>query len=894
MAILTTATNSYLDWFRYASVCGLLLTLAWSAQAANTIDPATIGATDVVLDPFDQQTPLANPLADPLNLGSEDLAVGNTVSGVLLIDGGSTVANRLGYLGYQPGSFGLVGVRDAGSTWENTNRIFVGYDGEGLLSVMAGGSVTSNGGDIASRASSVGTATVTGPGSTWSSSGSIQVGGSGNGTLNVTGGASVTNASSNIGNMPDSVGDVTVDGNGSTWTNNSELNVGFAGTGSLQVSGGGTVSSASAYISRFADSIGSATVDGTGSTWNSAAGLTIGPQGNLTISSGGAVTAADRTRLNFDDTHAASIFFDEGSLTTGSLYAFPRDLPGNGIINTKGLVSDVDLTFDASNGLSKTLNFNELPGQNVTVQLDIDGTGDIGVGYRGTATMHVADGFVLPSVQGHIGSGAGSIGAATVEGNGTRWENSSFLFVGSGGKGSTTVSGGAGLTSAGSFVGFLPDSEGEVTIDGTGSNWNDSETISVGSSGTGTLNISAGGSVNSLGAIVGDEDRSIGNVSIHGAGSNWTTTVGITNIGRTGDASLSITGGGSFNTHDAFVSRFSRSESIVHIEGTGSTWTNTGFLNIAGRGQATVRIAEGGTLNTNIVSLGRVAGAAKGTVIVEGPGSTFNAAADIFVAHEADGTLNVLAGGQVNSTTGRIANGGLPSPTGVANVDGIGSTWTNTTNLVVGNNGEGFLNITGGGLVSVGGTLTIGSSFIGDPESFVSLATGGMLAVAGDIDDSITQFLDNIPHIASRDVLRYWDETHEIWSPITDAVLGDDYTLQFLTSGDLAGHTLLTVGELPNTPGDYNDDGIVNTADYTLWRDNLGANLAFPNETATPGEVTQEDYVVWRSNFGSGASFALTTSPSIVPEPSSMLLLLMALSLTCRRSSFQSTTAAAS
>jgi hypothetical protein len=40
--------------------------------------------------------------------------------------------------------------------------------------------------------------------------------------------------------------------------------------------------------------------------------------------------------------------------------------------------------------------------------------------------------------------------------------------------------------------------------------------------------------------------------------------------------------------------------------------------------------------------------------------------------------------------------------------------------------------------------------------------------------------------------------------------------------------------------GDYNDNGVVDAADYVLWRDNLGLTTVLPNDP-TPGMVTQDD-----------------------------------------------------
>jgi hypothetical protein len=57
--------------------------------------------------------------------------------------------------------------------------------------------------------------------------------------------------------------------------------------------------------------------------------------------------------------------------------------------------------------------------------------------------------------------------------------------------------------------------------------------------------------------------------------------------------------------------------------------------------------------------------------------------------------------------------------------------------------------------------------------------------------------------------------------------------------------------------GDFNEDGFVDAADYTIWRDNLGTNVVLANETATPGQVTNEDYQTWRTNFGSSSNVQL-------------------------------------
>lgn len=61
------------------------------------------------------------------------------------------------------------------------------------------------------------------------------------------------------------------------------------------------------------------------------------------------------------------------------------------------------------------------------------------------------------------------------------------------------------------------------------------------------------------------------------------------------------------------------------------------------------------------------------------------------------------------------------------------------------------------------------------------------------------------------------------------------------------------------TNGDYNDNGVVDAADYTIWRDNFGSSVSLPNDP-TPGSVDQGDYDVWRSNFG-GTEAPVTPGP---------------------------------
>ncbi len=73
-------------------------------------------------------------------------------------------------------------------------------------------------------------------------------------------------------------------------------------------------------------------------------------------------------------------------------------------------------------------------------------------------------------------------------------------------------------------------------------------------------------------------------------------------------------------------------------------------------------------------------------------------------------------------------------------------------------------------------------------------------------------------------------------------------------------------------PGDYNQDGVVNSDDYNLWRQNFGSTSSLAADGNGNGVVDAADYVVWR-NAASGGSGAGNLGSSIaVPEPSTAVL----------------------
>jgi hypothetical protein len=69
--------------------------------------------------------------------------------------------------------------------------------------------------------------------------------------------------------------------------------------------------------------------------------------------------------------------------------------------------------------------------------------------------------------------------------------------------------------------------------------------------------------------------------------------------------------------------------------------------------------------------------------------------------------------------------------------------------------------------------------------------------------------------------------------------------------------------------GDYNDDGVVNAADYTVWRD-AAPSTVLPNEEVSPGGTDIADYLYWAERYGATDTGLPATA---IPEPTTLLML---------------------
>lgn len=309
-------------------------------------------------------------------------------------------------------------------------------------------------------------------------------------------------------------------------------------------------------------------------------------------------------------------------------------------------------------------------------------------------------------------------------------------------------------------------------------------------------------------------------------------------------------------------------------------YTSQHAIELAGE---TATLTGAGTLtNENqITGTGRIE-----VLTINAAGGTINATADTLTFTQA---VTNQSGGQINAIGSTLSfDGGLISDGEVNLIN------TTVTGDVV---NDGVVALAGSNTFT--GTVSGGGSFTGTGTAAFAgtLAPGnspGLLTFEGDLDLDPTATLEieiggTTPGV---DYDRVEVDGFATLQGTLDVTLlngfvpevGDDFAFLFasgafdasfaainlpdLSSEGLSwelnpGGATLFLEAVPALDGDYNLDGTVDAADYTVWRAGLGTTF------------TEADYAVWRTNFGATSS---TATSRAVPEPTAGLLSLIAIS----------------
>ncbi len=713
---------------------------------------------------------------------SSTLTVGFSGKGTLSVTNGGNVTNGpASYIGENAGSIGTVTIDGPASTW-STGYLAIGFSGNATLTITNGAHVNVSSvlsqSSIGSGTGSNGIATIDGPSSAWTTSYQFYVGQSGNGTLNITDGATVTVGQAlyvayavsstgliNFGSVGGTLatqslyasptqftGNGTINTNGLvtdmsiqfdathglkqslTWNDAGQnvsvnldmsgismapgdLGAGYQGVGSLTIQEGIAVTAANVYLGFKTGSVGTGIISGNGSAC-SATNLYVGNSGNASLSilndgsmtvsataavgentgsvgtvvvdgigsalhgnvlsignsgtgtlviSWGAVVSANQTYVS----GTVGFGSNGGVLTTQTLYfSSPSQFTGTGTINTAGLVADGVLVFDSSHGLTQNFSWNS-PTQNVTLALDLTGQsgpiGDLGAGFLGTGVLTIDAGASVTSANGTFGVNAAAVGTGIVSGAGSMWTNTS-IYLGKSGKGILNVTNGGTInTSADSFIGYGTGS-GVATVQGAGSTWS-GRNFYVDYTGPGTLNVLDGGSVRGTGQVViGDIFGSGGTVNVDDSGS--ILTIPQITIGQNTTGTLTIRNGGTVNSTQSTIG----AKGTVIVDGNGSSWAASALTVGSFFGNGTLVISTGGSVTAQSVSI------SPGSLlsIDAGDGSTLD---DHTGSFSDSGTLRLKA------VPGALAGSYAPilaaSWSGLSSVQALGGSWNNTTHTFI-------------------------------------------------------------------------------------------------------------------------------------------------------------------------------------------------------------------
>jgi hypothetical protein len=157
-----------------------------------------------------------------------------------------------------------------------------------------------------------------------------------------------------------------------------------------------------------------------------------------------------------------------------------------------------------------------------------------------------------------------------------------------------------------------------------------------------------------------------------------------------------------------------------------------------------------------------------------------------------------------------------------------------------------------GNWVNIGGSVTV-DSVVDDPETDTWATAGNGLAMTGGtltVTGNLESFFDDL-HGSGFLVATNGDY---------DAVF--DGTVTTITG---SGESFCFV-----IPGDFNEDGGVDGLDFLVWQQQFGETL------------DADDLADWEANYGMGAGClaSVTAAASMIPEPSTFVLLLLALGST--------------
>lgn len=614
--------------------------------------------------------------------------------------------------------------------------------------------------------------------------------------------------------------------------------IGDGAFGSVTVTAGTPITSTGgATLGNLVDGIGVVSLTGFGSNWtlnNAGSDLAIGDEGVGSI-----------------------------SVANQALLTVPDDVILGGQPNSSGRLT--------VNGLGSVVEFGD----------------DSFVGQSGSGIVEIQAGGRVQSDVLIVGVTETGRGLVTVTGDFSRW-TAGVTTVGNVGDGRFEVLSGGRLSSTSATVGGTAGSFGAVEVSGVGSLWTLSSTLMVGQSGSGSIRVLEGGDVQTGDALtMGSNAAALGEVLIDGVGS--TLRVAGALITQAGESRLTISNGALLDTTAP-----SNISSTSRVTLNGGRWQSVGAG--ASLGITTLGVIEGSgvldsslTVNANVAQAqrGRLQSGAADHLLVTGTLQNLGLVdldggeVEVLGAVTNNSDIDARFGATLRAGgSGLDNNGGSQLAITGGTVDVFGAVDNNVAAeiaVVGGATGVFHDTVTNSGVIFVSASSEIAllENLLFQPSSALSigLAAGefshldvlGDASMRGTLNVSLAQ--GYTPTVGDRfEILTAEGGVTGVFSTENLPALGGGLSMDVQYTGT---SILLAVLGPAGIPGDYNSDGSVDAADYTVWRDNLGSATALPNDS-TPG-VAADDYDRWKSNFGSQAVTAAPPSAA-VPEPAALAL----------------------
>ena len=399
---------------------------------------------------------------------------------------------------------------------------------------------------------------------------------------------------------------------------------------------------------------------------------------------------------------------------------------------------------------SPTIDSTNPGGQGASVNAVTNALTQLNLGVNAQGLLTITNGGSILMNDGVLGANAGSTGTVSVTGTGA-WNTNNDLVVGGngnntpGGTGDFTVQTGGTVTVGNdTVISASAGAVGTVTVTGATTQWTNTNNMFIGDVGTGTFKVNSGGTVNVNGnTFIGPLTGANGTLTVDGTNSTWTNAAttglfvgGSDTTARGGTGTVNVTNGGQITSDHTYLGYNKDSSGTVTVSGVNSKWTMNNDSTIGGNdgsvagGTGVFNVLSGATLETNAaLFLGYSSnGSGNGTLTIDGTSGLTHStwtATDIDVGAQGTGVVNITNGGIAN-IDGQVIAGDCSCANGTITVSGGGSQFNATLggaqNVVIGWDGTGTFKVLDGATANVAGEAVVG---LGSGSGTLSVESGG-------------------------------------------------------------------------------------------------------------------------------------------------------------------------